>query len=124
MARNRRKNTNSLPAAGICRGVVYAVFAMMAGLGYVYLSYAINADGQQVCRLENEIKALDTQNEVARTQLASLSSRSVLQRRLNEGFIKMVQISDASIVRINASTPTTIAALRPISNRVNQDSAK
>lgn len=123
MARNRRKHTNSLPAAGICRWVAYAVFLMMAGLSYVYLSNGINADGEQVRKLENELAALNTQNEVVRTHIASLSSRSVLQRRLNEGFIKMVAINDGSIVRLNGGMPA-IAALRTISNRVNQGSVK
>ena len=118
MARNRRKHTNSLPAAGICRWAVYAVFLIMAGLGYVYLNLGIGAAGEQVRKLENELLQLNTQNELARTHIASLSSRSVLQRRLNEGFIKMVQITDGSIVRINGGLPT-IAAMRTISNQVN-----
>jgi hypothetical protein len=47
----------------------------------------------------------------------------VLQHRLNEGFIKMVQITDASIVRVNGSLPV-IAAMRTISNQVNQATGK
>jgi len=123
MARNRRKHTNSLPAAGICRWAVYAVFLVMAGLGFVYLKNGINADGDQARKLENELNGLNTANEVVRTHIASLSSRSVLQRRLNEGFIKMVQITDGSIVRINGSMPS-IASIRTISNEVNQVNVK
>ena len=123
MARNRRKHTNSLPAAGLCKWVVYGVFLMMAGLGYVYLSNGINADGDQVRKLEKELGALRTQNEVVRTQIGTLTSRNAIQRRLNEGFIKMVQISDGSIVRLNGGSPA-IAALRTISNQVNQDGFK
>lgn len=123
MARNRRKHTNSLPAAGICRWAVYALFLALAGLGYVYLKNGIHADGEQVSKLEKERKTLDTANEVLRTHIASLSSRSVLQRRLNEGFIKMVQINDGSIVRISGDLPS-IAAIRTISNQVNQVSVK
>ena len=96
---------------------------MMAGLGYVYLSNGINADGDQVRKLEKELGALRTQNEVVRTQIGTLTSRNAIQRRLNEGFIKMVQISDGSIVRLNGGSPA-IAALRTISNQVNQDGFK
>jgi len=123
MARNRRKHTNSLPAAGICRWALYTVFLVIAGLGFVYLKTGIHADSEQVRKLENELNALNTANDVVRTRIASLSSRSVLQRRLNEGFIKMVAITDGSIVRVNGNLPA-IASIRTISNQVNQVNVK
>ena len=40
------------------------------------------------------------QNNVLETQISSLTSRTALQRRLDEGFIKLVPISTQAIVHV------------------------
>ena len=50
--------------------------------------------------VENELATLRTQNDIASAQTAALTSRSALQRRLKEGYLKMVPISEANIVRL------------------------
>ena len=50
--------------------------------------------------------------------IAALTSRSAMQRRLKEGYLKMIPISEHSIVRLNASAlPLGEDAVQPISNK-------
>jgi len=43
---------------------------------------------------------LRTQNDVATAQIAAFTSRSALQRRLKERYLKMIPFSEANIVRL------------------------
>lgn len=115
MAVNRKRHTNSMPMAALSRWMLVAFFLCIAGLGYVNLTNQLHQAGSRIKDLERQLASLETQTEVARTRVASLSSRAALQRRLNEGFIKMIPITDDRIVRINSKTPGEI---RQASNRV------
>ena len=68
--------------------------------------------------LENELASLRAQNEVASAQIAALTSRSAMQRRLKEGYLKMIPISEQSIVRLSAPprAPGEEDVLQPIAN--------
>jgi hypothetical protein len=102
MAHNRRKHTNTVQMGSLAKWLVLAAFVGMVGLSYVYLKNSLHATGAQIKKMESELSDFTTRGEVMRAQIASLSSRTTLQRRLSEGFIKMVPISDDRIVRINA----------------------
>ena len=54
-------------------------------------------------KLEQELVVLRTQNEDAKVQIAALTSRTALQRRLQEGSLKMIPITEQSIVRLNSA---------------------
>jgi cell division protein FtsB len=116
MARNRRKHANSLPFVPLVRWVIAFVFLLIAGLSYVYFKNQLHATGRQIKELEKELAALTTQNEALRGQISLLSSRTVLQRHLDRGFIKMVPITNDRIVRMNPVKPAS-AELRMVSNR-------
>jgi len=75
-------------------------FLAVAGLTYVYLTLQLYHLGERRKAIENELISLRTQNDVASAQIAALTSRSALQRRLKEGYLKMIPISDANIVRL------------------------
>jgi hypothetical protein len=68
--------------------------------------------------LENELAALRSQNDVARVQIAALTSRSAMQQRLKEGYLKMVPIAEQNIVRLSAS-PRALGedAVQPVANK-------
>ena len=51
--------------------------------------------------LEQELEATRTQNEDARVQIATLTSRTALQQRLKEGYLQMIPIAEQNIVRLN-----------------------
>jgi hypothetical protein len=75
-------------------------FLAAAGLTYVYLTLQLYHLGERRKAIENELISLRTQNDVTSAQIAALTSRSTLQRRLKEGYLKMIPISEANIVRL------------------------
>jgi hypothetical protein len=93
-------------------------FLALAGLGYVYLTLQLYHLGDRKKAIENELASLRTQNDVASAQIAALTSRSALQRRLKEGYLKMIPISEANIVRLTipAQQPAE-ETIRPVANQ-------
>ena len=102
MNRPRRKNFNVIDAPSLARWIVLTLFIALTGLIYVYLSIQLHRLGDQQNKLEKQLVSLRNQNEVATGQIAALTSRAALQRRLKEGYIKMVPIAEQNIVRLNA----------------------
>lgn len=100
MNRSRRKNRNTINAASLARWIVMTAFLALAGLSYVYLTLQLYHLGDRKKAIENELANLRTQNDVASAQIAALTSRSALQRRLKEGYLQMVPIAEANIVRL------------------------
>ena len=88
-----------------------------AGLCYVYLSLQLHRLGDQKKALETELAGLRTQSDVANVQIAALTSRNALQRRLKEGYLKMVPIAEQNIVRLAPMRPAPEEnAIRPVVN--------
>src|SRR5207248_11618196 len=100
MNRSRRKNQNTVNAASLARWIVVTAFLALAGLSYVYLTLQLYHLGERRKAVENELTTLRTQNDIASAQIAALTSRSALQRRLKEGYLKMTPVSEAHIVRL------------------------
>src|SRR5438045_7719569 len=100
MSRSRRKNLNTVDAASLARWIVLTAFLALTGLSYVYLTIQLYHLGDRKKALENELGGLRTQNDVASAQIAALTSRSALQRRLKEGYLKMIPITERNIVRL------------------------
>jgi hypothetical protein len=100
MNRSRRRNCNTVNAASLARWIVMTAFLALAGLSYVYLTLQLYHLGERKKTAENELISLRTQNDIASAQIAALTSRSALQRRLKEGYLKMIPISEANIVRL------------------------
>jgi hypothetical protein len=118
MSRARRKQFNTIEAASLARWIVLTIFIGLTGLSYVYLTVQLHHLGESKRKLENELVALRTQTEVERAQVTALTSRSALQRRLKEGYLKMISVSEQNIVRL--STPTRTPgedSLQPVVNR-------
>jgi hypothetical protein len=100
MTRSHRRNHNAVNAASLARWIVMTAFLALAGLSYVYLTLQLYYLGDRRKAVENELSNLRTQNRTASAQIEGLTSRSALQRRLKEGYLKMVPISEANIVRL------------------------
>jgi len=98
--RRSRKNRNTVNAASLARWIVLTTFLALTGLSYVYLTIQLYHLGDRKKALETELAGLRTQNDVASAQIAALTSRAALQRRLKEGYLKMVPISERNIVRL------------------------
>src|SRR2546423_7333584 len=118
MKRSRRKNWNAVNAASLARWILVTAFLALAGLSYVYLTLQLYHLGERKKAVENELISLRTQNDVAGVQIAALTSRSALQRRLKEGYLKMIPISERDIVRLTVPLhPDNDDSVRPVANQ-------
>jgi hypothetical protein len=117
MKRSRRRNWNAVNAASLARWIVLTTFLALTGLSYVYLTIQLYHLGDRRKALETELANLRTQSDVASAQIAALTSRSALQRRLKEGYLKMVPISERNIVRLTVPARSESEdAVRPVAN--------
>jgi hypothetical protein len=116
MKRSRRKNHNTVNAASLARWIVMTAFLALAGLSYVYLTLQLYHLGERRKAVENELVSLRTQNDIASAQISALTSRSALQRRLKEGYLKMVPISETNIVRLTIPPRSDEDAIQPVMN--------
>ena len=126
MSRNRRKNENAIELASIVKWTLLAGILGVFGLCCVYLKIQMHAVGSEKNRLEREYEALVTQNEAIRGQITALTSRVELQRRVEEGFVQLVAIPDAGIVRLqparsvpNGGPAIDESQILPVSNSTN-----
>jgi len=116
MSRSRR-NWNEVNAASLARWIVLTGFLALTGLCYVYLTLQLYHLGDRRKALENELANLKAQNEVASAQIAALTSRSALQRRLKEGCLKMIPIAERDIVRLTLPARNPDDQIQPVSNQ-------
>ena len=117
MNRSRRRNCNAANAASLARWIVVTAFLALAGLSYVYLTLQLYHLGERRKAIENELASLRTQNDVTSAQIAALTSRSALQRRLKEGYLKMIPISENNIVRLTIPARSAEEnAIQPVAN--------
>jgi hypothetical protein len=122
MSRNRKRHANAIEVGSLTKWIVAAFFLGVTGLSYVYLKNQLQSTGKQIAFLERKVSELGTQEQAVRAEIGQLSSHSALQRKLTEGFIKMIPITDDRIVRINPVGPRGGEGdLRQISN---QETAK
>ena len=118
MPRQRRQQFNVLNAASLARWIILTSFLGLTGLIYVYLTVQLYHLGDRKKELEKEIASLRVENDVASVQIAALTSRSALQRRLKEGYLKMIPIAETSIVRLNLPNVDPDAdAVQPVVNQ-------
>ena len=117
MNRSRRKNWNTVNAASLARWIVLTGFLALTGLIYVYLTIQLYHLGDRKKFLENQLAGLRTESDVANVQIAALTSRSALQRRQKEGYLKMIPISERDIVRLNLpARPEGGDVIQPVAN--------
>ena len=102
MTTTAKHQTNRLQIAPLLRGMVVTAFLGAAGLSYVYLKNQLHVCGTQRKQLEQELRELITENNVMDAQIARLTSRTALQRRLDEGFIKLIPITNQALVRVHS----------------------
>src|SRR3712207_285456 len=100
MQRSRRQQFNPINAPSLARWIILTAFVAVTGLIYVYLSVQAHQLGDRKKALESELASVRFQNNEASVQIAALTSRAALQRRLKEGYLKMLPIAEQHIVRI------------------------
>ncbi|MEO6262332.1 MAG: hypothetical protein ABIP32_07430 [Chthoniobacterales bacterium] len=78
-----------------------AVFlAGTAGLCFVYIKLQQNALGNQTRQYESVLAQTNARIEVVDAKITSLTSRTALMHRVQEGFIKLIPIEDTKIARL------------------------
>ena len=92
--------SNRLQLVAITRSVVIAAFLGAVGLSWVFLKNQLNSSGSQRKVLEQTLHELIVQNNVLETRIGTLTCRTALQRRVDEGFIKLVPISAQAVVHV------------------------
>ncbi len=113
-----KKITHSIRAASILRVVVCTALLALAGLTYVYLKNQLYQYGDIQRRLERELVELRSESEVARAQIASLSSRVILEKKLAKNSLGLVPIASEQVVRLNQPHEAGQNELRVVANRV------
>lgn len=91
---------NALPLGPVVYWVMLAIFLSVLGLCYVRMKHTLKVDGDRCRDLEHEVADLDEKLKVAANEMMRLTSRPALERRRQEGFIRMVQVQNASLVRL------------------------
>jgi hypothetical protein len=114
----RRKHFNTVNAASLARWIVITIFVGLTGLIYVYLNLQLYHQGDRKKALENELVSTRAQNEVAKGQINVLTSHGAMQRRLKEGYLKMVPITERNIVRLSLPAhPLGEDGVQPVANK-------
>ena len=118
---NRRRHINALPAIKLFMCFIAGAFLLLSGLGYVHCQNQLHHASDETGKLEKELQRLRTLSDVARVNIAKLSSHKALLEKWDNGFFKplYVRIPDDRINRVSAllKTPAEEAqALRPVAN--------
>jgi hypothetical protein len=91
----------------------------------VYLTLQLYHLGERRKAVETELAALRTKNDAAASSIALLTSRTALQRRLKEGYLKMIPVSDSKIVRLTIPARSTDEeAVQPVANPLPQHESR
>ncbi len=91
---------NALSLGPLVSWVLLAIFLSVLGLCYVRMKHTLKVDGDRCRDLEHAVADLDEKLKVAANEMMRLTSRPALERRRQEGFIRMVQVQNGSMVRI------------------------
>jgi hypothetical protein len=102
---NRRRTTNSIEVNFLARWVVAVFFIGLTGLFFVYLKNQQHAVGDQARLVEHSLREVEARNEALKAKITAMTSRGALQRRLDEGYLKLEAIRDTAIARITPALP-------------------
>jgi hypothetical protein len=105
MNENRRRPTNSIEVNFLARWVVAVFFVGLAGLFFVYLKNQQHAVGNQVRLVESALTDMEAKNDALKARITAMTSRGALQRRIDEGYIRLEPIRDTAIARFTPPEP-------------------
>lgn len=100
-----RVNREQSSGAGLMAcWLAIVLFAGFLGLCCVQMKQRLAADGNLCRELENAVKGLDEKLRTVNTDIRRLSGRPALERRREEGFIRMVDVTEGAMVRVREQT--------------------
>lgn len=100
---------NALPLGPMMRWLVLVVLVGLLGLSYVHMKHKLKVDGDRCRDLEAAIAALDEKLKVAGNEVMRLTSRPELERRRQEGLIRMIEVQDSRLNRLRVQTTALVA---------------
>ena len=116
MKTNRRRTTNKIEVDFLAGLVAVICLLGMGGLFFVYLKNQQHSVGNQSRVVESATRELEARNEALKARLTAMTSRGSLQRRLDEGYIRLEPIRDTAIARVTpAQTAESDGVLRTAS---------
>ena len=98
---NSKRQNNRLQFAALLRWVVITAFLGVSGLSYLYLKNQLFQLGSHRRAMESELRDLVAQNNVLENRVASLTSFTALQRKMDDGFLKMVPIAEHVVAHVH-----------------------
>lgn len=101
---NRANREQSSGAGLMACWLAIVLFAGFLGLCHVQMKQKLAADGNLCRELENAVKGLDEKIRTVNTDIRRLSGRPSLERRREEGFIRMIDVTEGSMVRVREQT--------------------
>ena len=100
---------NALPLGPLMRWLVLVAFVGLLGLCYVQMKNKLKVDGDRCRELEIALEALDERLQVANNEIMRLTSRPELERRRQEGLIRMIAVQDSRLNRLRVQTAAVAA---------------
>ena len=97
----------------LVRWLALVVFVGLLGVCYVHMKQKLTADGNLCRDLENSVRELDEKLLGVNSDIRRLTGRPALERRRQEGYLRMMEVSDARIVRLRLQTE---AAALPVAD--------
>lgn len=99
---NAKKSSNPIKSTSIVKWIFIASLFGAIGLYIVYLKNQQFQLGQEIRCLEQATLETHVSNRVLLAEIATLSSRSAIQKKLASEAISMVPIQDQYIARLSA----------------------
>jgi len=98
------RHENSAGLGLLARWLAVVIFVGLLGLCYVHMKQKLASDGNLCRELENAVRDLDEKLLDVNTGIRRLTGRPSLERRRDEGFIRMIDVADSRIVRLREQT--------------------
>lgn len=97
MAKNRKNQSAAIRFGPALKAILLCLLIGGSGVGYVWQKNQVWELGRQFSRQEANLKQLRIQNEKLRRQLATLRSPAMVEQRIKELNLGLVQIQAAQI---------------------------
>ena len=103
---NSKRQNNRLQLAALLRWVIITVCIGVAGLRYLDLKKQLFVLGSHRHSMEQELRDLIAQNNVLENRVSNLTSFTTLQHRMDDGFLKMIPITEHIVAHVRAQETT------------------
>jgi len=85
--------------------LVVGFLAGMAALFFVYLKNQQHAVGDKSRLAEQQLHEYEARDLALEARITSMTSRGYLQRKLDEGYIRLEAVRDTAVARVTAPAP-------------------